>query len=229
MADKIMGCGYIRVSHRDQVREGLSLDAQRDQIKSYAQLKGIHLTEIIDDPGISAKNLKRPGMRKLLQMASNRQVHAVITCKLDRMFRSVRDAVNVMEDFGRWDIQFHSIQDSIDTGTAMGRFIYNLFASIAQLERETTSERIRTVFDGKRAQGKKVAGHTPLGFDTDQDGFLIQNAREADTLSRIMQMHSEGWTLKDIAQSLNFEGYRTKLGKHWNEVQVHRYVNREVR
>jgi len=222
------GAAYIRVSHRDQVNEGLSLTVQRNQIEAYCKLKGIELIEIIEDAGISARNLKRPGMQHLLSMVKDGEVQSVIILKLDRMFRSVRDAISTMELFENKNIDFHCIQDSIDTSTALGKFFFQVMAAIAELERNTTGERIKTVFADKKAQGKKIAGHTPLGFDADENGFLIQNAREADTLTRMMQMHSEGWTLKSIAQSLNFEGHTTKLGKAWNEVQVHRYIQREV-
>ena len=66
--------GYVRVSTADQANEGVSLDAQKSKIVAYCTLKDLNLSEIIEDAGISAKNLKRPGVQKVLTLARKKQV-----------------------------------------------------------------------------------------------------------------------------------------------------------
>ncbi|MEW6669867.1 MAG: recombinase family protein [Thermodesulfobacteriota bacterium] len=75
--------GYIRVSTEDQAKEGVSLDNQRSKITAYCQLKDLDLSEIVEDAGISAKNLRRPGVQKVLRLAQKRAVDAVGIYKLE--------------------------------------------------------------------------------------------------------------------------------------------------
>jgi site-specific DNA recombinase len=70
--------GYIRVSTEDQVKEGVSLDNQKSKILAYCQLKDLDLSEIVEDAGISAKNLRRVGVQKVLRLARRREVDAVV-------------------------------------------------------------------------------------------------------------------------------------------------------
>jgi site-specific DNA recombinase len=70
--------GYIRVSTEDQAKEGVSLDNQRSKITAYCQLKDLDLSEIVEDAGISAKNLRRPGVQKVLRLARRTEVDAVV-------------------------------------------------------------------------------------------------------------------------------------------------------
>jgi site-specific DNA recombinase len=103
--------GYIRVSTEDQAREGVSLDNQKSKITAYCQLKDLNLIEVIEDAGISAKNLKRPGVQKVITMARKKQVDAVVVYKLDRIFRSTADALETTKLFDKWGMP----QPIIDT------------------------------------------------------------------------------------------------------------------
>ena len=107
--------GYIRVSTEDQAREGVSLDNQRAKIQAYCDLKDLDLIEIIEDAGISAKNLNRPGIKKVLELARAKQIDAIVTYKLDRMFRSTVDALESTKKFDKWGVSFHSLQENLDT------------------------------------------------------------------------------------------------------------------
>ena len=68
--------GYVRVSTEDQAKEGVSLDNQKSKILAYCQLKDLNLAEIIEDAGISAKNLKRPGVQRVLKLARKKEIEA---------------------------------------------------------------------------------------------------------------------------------------------------------
>ena len=102
--------GYIRVSTEGQAEKGISLEAQRAKIEAYAALKDFTLVEIVEDAGISAKNLKRPGMQRLLDMIHRKEIDAVIILKLDRMFRNTVDALQTTQDFDKKGVALHSIQ-----------------------------------------------------------------------------------------------------------------------
>ena len=89
----IKAIGYIRVSTDEQAKEGMSLENQEAKIKAYCDLRDLKLLEIVEDAGISAKNLRRPGAQKIMEMARKKMVDAVVVYKLDRMFRSTVDAL----------------------------------------------------------------------------------------------------------------------------------------
>ena len=80
------------------------MDNQKAKIEAYCQLKDLKLSEIVEDAGISAKNLKRPGVQKVLRMARKKQVDAVVVYKLDRIFRSTVDALETTKMFDKWGV-----------------------------------------------------------------------------------------------------------------------------
>jgi len=126
--------GYIRVSTEDQSRNGVSMDAQRAKIEQYCSLKDMNLQEIIEDAGISAKNLNRPGMQRILSMVRSKQIESIVVLKLDRMFRSTIDALTTTCLFEKHGVSFHSIQETIDTSSAMFR-TNQACASAQEIER----------------------------------------------------------------------------------------------
>jgi DNA invertase Pin-like site-specific DNA recombinase len=116
--------GYIRVSTEDQAKEGVSLDSQRAKIQAYCDLKDLELREVIEDAGISAKNLRRPGAQKVLKLTRKKEIDAVVVYKLDRFFRSTIDALETTKAFDKWGVSFHSIEETLDTRSAMeGSFL----------------------------------------------------------------------------------------------------------
>src|SRR5437762_9459450 len=90
--------GYVRVSREEQVREGVSLDAQRARIAAYAEAKGLELVEMLADEGLSGKDLDRPGLGELLVRCKRGQVKHVIVWKLDRLTRRTRHLLSLVED-----------------------------------------------------------------------------------------------------------------------------------
>ena len=113
--------GYVRVSSLDQAERGSSLSAQRAKLEAYATMHELELVEIIEDVGVSAKTLGRPGMQRVLELIRHRHIDVVVVAKLDRMTRSVRDLGDLVELFSKTGVGFASVADHIDTGTAAGR------------------------------------------------------------------------------------------------------------
>ncbi len=107
--------GYIRVSTIEQANEGVSLDNQKVKIKAYAEVKDFELLDVIEDAGISAKNLNRPEVKRVIDMVKSKEIYAVIVYKLDRMFRNTIDALETTRQFVKQGVSFHSIQESLDT------------------------------------------------------------------------------------------------------------------
>jgi len=205
--------GYIRVSTEDQT-QGVSLDNQKAKIKAYADLKDLQLIGIIEDAGISAKNLNRPGAQQVLNMARKKKVNAVIVYKLDRMFRSTIDALETTKMFDRWGVAFHSINETIDTQSAMGRFFFTLTAALAEMERGIIGERTASALAHKRANGKKTGGDVPFGYCLDVDGqTLTEDPKEQEVIRLMKDLKEKAYSLRSICRELEKEGHLTKAGK----------------
>jgi DNA invertase Pin-like site-specific DNA recombinase len=212
--------GYVRVSTEKQADLGVSLEAQTEKIRAMAVVQGAELVEVIVDAGESAKDLRRPGMTGLLELVDARAVDVVIIAKLDRLTRSVKDLADLMERFNRRGVALVSVAESLDTATAAGRLVLNIMTAVSQWEREAIGERTRDVMSHKRANGQRV-GTVPFGCQLGPDGVHLElNAEEQAVLSRARELRELGYTLREVAEQLNAEGYRTRRGSQWRPQYV---------
>jgi Resolvase, N terminal domain len=139
MLSSMRAIGYARVSTDKQADHGVSLEAQEAKIRAMATVQGAAIIELIVDGGESAKDLKRPGMDRLLTLVDERKVDTVIIAKLDRLTRSVKDLAELLERFQRRGVSLVSVAESLDTGSAAGRLVINIMTAVSQWEREVGS------------------------------------------------------------------------------------------
>lgn len=155
---------YTRVSHDEQVKYGSSLDTQLDALKQYCADNNYTVKGIYTDEGISGASIKkREALTRMLNEASEGDV--ILFTKLDRFSRNLLDANLIVQELDKKHVSIKAIhEDDIDTTSADGKFIFNLKLSLAQREREKTSERIRDVFAFKTANGEVTSGSVPIGY-----------------------------------------------------------------
>jgi site-specific DNA recombinase len=212
--------GYVRVSTDQQADRGVSLDAQAEKIRAMATVQDAELIDVIVDGGESGKSLQRPGIQRLLAMVDRRDVQVVVIAKLDRLTRSVRDLGELLDRFQRRGVALVSVGESLDTGSAAGRLVLNVMASVSQWEREAIGERTRDALRHKRAQGLR-AGNVPYGFSLAENGqTLLASAEEQEVLATIRDLRQGQRSLRAIAKELNARGFRTRSGTAWR----HEYV-----
>ena len=132
--------GYARVSTQDQ-----NLDLQTEALANAGCKK------IFDDK-ISGSHAERPGLAKLQEAL--RDGDTLVVWKLDRLGRSVKHLVGLVGDLHKRGVQFKSLTDAIDTGTASGRFFFHVMASLAEMERELTIERTQAGLKVARQLGR---------------------------------------------------------------------------
>jgi site-specific DNA recombinase len=204
----------------------VSLENQRAKLQDYARLKDLELVGIIEDAGISAKNMNRPGAQAVLKMAKAREIDAIIVYKLDRMFRSTIDALETTKKFDKWGVAFHSIQETLDTQSAMGKFFFTLTAALAEMERGIIGERTKSALAHKRANGEKTGGDIPYGYRV-RAGVLVEDAAESATVERIRRYRAEGYSFRAICGKLGALGCRTKRGNpKWHPQTVKQILTR---
>ena len=141
-----MNIGYARVS-----TEGQNLDAQQDALQAAG-------TERLFSDRISGSLRQRPELDRLLDQL--RAGDVVVVTKYDRLARSLRDLLDIVEAIQARGAGFRSLAEDIDTTTPAGRLVFHVFASIAQFERERISERTREGLEAARKRGR-VGGRPP--------------------------------------------------------------------
>ena len=135
---------YLRVSTEAQADEGYSLAAQAEKLEAYCRMKGIDRFRRYVDGGFSGSNLTRPAVTELVEAIRAGQVERVVVYKLDRLSRSQKDTLYLIEDvFLPHGVDFVSINENIDTGSPYGRAMIGILSAFAQLERENIFLRTR--------------------------------------------------------------------------------------
>ena len=126
--------GVLPGLDRGQAAEGFSATGQAEKLKTYADLHDLGEVLVIEDPGLSGKDLNRPGLQRLLDMVDDGHVSHVLTWRLDRLSRNLHDLILLADRFGQHDVALHSFSERIDLSTATGRMFYNTGCSLSSTE-----------------------------------------------------------------------------------------------
>lgn len=159
MDEKIRFAGiYARVSTEDQAREGFSMGEQEERLIEYCKFKRYEVYKVYKDPGISAKNDKRPAYQEMIQDMRDGKINVIVAFKLDRLTRSVYDVEKLMKQVNEHECEIDCMADESNTVTSNGRMVMRIITSVSQNEIEKCSE--RTKFG---MVGAIEAGHIPIG------------------------------------------------------------------
>ena len=158
---------YVRVSTTSQVDEGYSIDEQKAKLTSYCDIKDWNIYDIYTDGGFSGSNTERPALEQLIRDAKRKLFDTVLVYKLDRLSRSQKDTLYLIEDvFLENDIEFVSLLENFDTSTPFGKAMIGLLSVFAQLEREQIKERMQLGKLGRAKSGKSMQwAKTSYGYD----------------------------------------------------------------
>ncbi len=160
--------GYARVSTKDQ-----NLNLQLDALKAAGCQK-------IFSEKVSAAR-ERPELEKLIGFLQPGDT--VIVWKLDRLARSLKDLIKLVSDFKERSVSFISVQDKIDTASAQGRLIFNIFASLAEFERDLIRERTVAGLDAARARGNKGGRPEGLSQQAEIKAMAVYHLYQDNSLS----------------------------------------------
>jgi DNA invertase Pin-like site-specific DNA recombinase len=216
---------YTRVSTTPQARLGFSLRAQSERLKAYCDSQGWTIAAKYVDDGHTGRDTNRPAYERMMDQLNRWDILLVV--KMDRIHRNARNFMRMMDDLRRWGKDFVSATESLDTSTAMGRFVMDTIQRIAQLESEQISERVYVGMRQKALQGGFCGMSPPYGFDISNGGLII-NPEEAIIVRRIHRRYGRGETQESIAAGLNEDGIPTKLGRRWTRKQVYRVLHSPI-
>src|SRR5262245_30357042 len=154
MAREVLGL-YARVSTTEQRPE-----AQLYTLRTYAERRGIPATEYVDH-GISGAKGRRPALAALRAAARRRAIAAVVVPKLDRLARSVRHLTALTAELDALGVSLVVLDQSIDTSTPAGRFLFHALAAVAEFERDLIRERTAAGLAAARRRGARL-GRPPV-------------------------------------------------------------------
>ena len=165
--------GYARVSTDDQ-----SLDSQTDALLAAG-------AERVFADKISGSRRVRPELDKMLEQLRSGDV--VTVTKYDRLARSLKDLLEIVEAIRERGVGFRSLAEDIDTTTPAGRLVFHVFASIAQFERERISERTREGLASARKR-RRIGGRPPALSATQKDEVRRMRDEDQRAISEIARL-----------------------------------------
>ncbi len=170
---------YIRVSTIDQHPETQTLDLHR-----LAERRGFEIThEFVDR--ISGAKAKRPALDRLLAAAHRREFDVVMVWAADRLARSVRHFLEVLDTLNHLGIEFVSFRENLDTGGPLGRAVVVIVSAVAELERNLIIERVRAGRRRARLEGRKL-GRKPLEINR---AALLRDRARGLSLAQLARAH----------------------------------------
>ena len=201
---------YSRVSTSEQSEHGYSIHEQEQVlIKEVVKNFPGYDYETYTDSGISGKNIEgRPAMKRLLQDVKDNKIEMVLSWKLNRISRSMRDVFNIIHEFKEHDVGYKSISENIDTSNASGEVLVTMFGLIGSIERQTLISNVKLSMNAKARSGEAITGRV-LGYKLSlnpltQKNDLVIDENEAHIVREIFDLylnHNKG--LKAITTILN--------------------------
>lgn len=207
---------YSRVSTAEQVEHGYSIGEQQERLRKFCEAMNWTVFKSYVDGGFSGANTDRPALQDLIRDVRSGKLQKVVVYKLDRLSRSQKDALFLIEDvFLASGCDFVSMSENFDSSTPFGKAALGMIAVFAQLEREQIKERMSMGRLARAKEGKYHGSSTiPIGYDY-IDGKLIKNDFEALQVVKAHELYVSGMGIRNICEKFNAEGLTHKHGKWW--------------
>lgn len=223
MAPTLDAASYARTSTEQQE----SCPTQLALCRKLADERGWRLRYQLKDEGEKGRSPDRPAYLRLLEIVEERRVDVVLCWKLDRMFRSLKEASAAQEFFQQHKVAIVSYTEPFDTTTSVGKFVFGFLVNVAAFETDLIKERALLGYERRTREGKWTGSHVAYGYCTDNAGRLAVNDEEA-TVIRLM--HAQYGRRKGdgrLATWLNEQGLRCR-GSPWTAERVRRALTNPI-
>lgn len=189
--------------------------------------------KVYQDKGFSGKNTNRPAFQQLIEDVEKGAIQKIVVYRLDRFSRSIADFGRLWEILKGHGVEFVSINETFDTSTPMGRAMLNIIMVFAQLERETTAERVRDNYYQRAKLGSWPGGPAPYGFTVGRlpgaNGRMAPALVPNENMSIVERIFStyaaDGTSLGSLARSLNADGIPAPRRATWDNVILSRTLH----
>lgn len=172
---------YARVSTADQ-----HVESQLYDLRQLAKQRGLEVVKEYADKGVSGLRARRPGLDALMSEARQRKFSVVLVSAFDRVARSTKHFLHVMDELDSLGIEFVSKREGVATGDPMGRLFMTIISAIAELERALTVDRVKSGMEMARRMGKQI-GRARLDVNRQQ---VVLDRRSGMSLTLVARKHS---------------------------------------
>ena len=209
-------------------KDSLSIEGQIDLCRRFAGDEAL----IFQDKGFSGKNIKRPAFTQLIQAIEEGKIQKIFVYRLDRFSRSIADFSRLWELLEEHGVEFTSVTEHFDTSSPIGRAMLNIVLVFAQLERETTAERVKDNYIHRFSLGAWPGGPAPYGFDLtklQEDNRSVSSLAANEQASIVKEVFEEyskpGSSLRSIARALTQRGIHGPKRENWDSVTLSRILH----
>jgi DNA invertase Pin-like site-specific DNA recombinase len=171
---------YVRVSTADQ-----HVESQLYDLRELAKQRGFHVAKEYEDRGVSGSKARRPGLDALMADARRKHFGVVLVAAFDRLARSTKHFLEVIDELNALEIEFISAREGIDSSSPMGRFFTIIVGCMAEAEKCMLVERIRSGMRRAKLEGKRL-GRAPLQVNR---ALLLRDRGRGLSLNQLAKAH----------------------------------------
>jgi DNA invertase Pin-like site-specific DNA recombinase len=172
---------YVRVSTPDQ-----HVESQLYDLRELAAQRGFELVHEYEDRGVCGKKARRPGLDLLMADARRKKFSVVLVAAFDRIARSTRNFLQVIDELDSMGVEFISRRENVDTSGPMGRLFVTIISAIAELERSLVADRVKSGMRRAKLEGRQI-GRSRLDVDR---GQVVQDRRSGMSLTQVAKRHN---------------------------------------
>jgi DNA invertase Pin-like site-specific DNA recombinase len=184
-AESVLRCAiYARVSTSDQTP-----DNQLLPLRAFVTARGWSATEYVDH-GVSGARQSRPALDAMMKAARSRKVDVILAVRLDRLARSVHHLLDMAKELEALGVALVITEQSIDTTTPTGRFLFTTLGAVAQLERDLIRDRVIAGMQRAKAQGRHLGRRALHTIDPAEAGRLLADGLSLRAVARKLGTHA---------------------------------------
>ena len=172
---------YVRVSTPDQ-----HVESQLYDLRELAAQRGFEVVHEYEDRGVCGKKARRPGLDLLMADARRKKFSVVLVAAFDRIARSTRNFLQVIDELDSMGIEFISRRKNVDTSGPMGRLFVTIISAIAELERSLVVDRVKSGMRRAKLEGRQI-GRARLDVNREQ---VIRDRRSGMSLTQVAEKHA---------------------------------------
>jgi DNA invertase Pin-like site-specific DNA recombinase len=204
-----------------------SVENQITDCKKRCAERGWPVRYVLSDVDESGANPDRPGLDMLMEHVAAGHITHVVTWKIDRLARTLKQAANIAEYLRERGVHYHSVMEPFDTSTVYGRFMFGNLATAAQLERELNQERMSAAFGHKARRGEWFRGQIPFGYCLGKGRALRVKPSEARLVVECHELYCRRGSFPEVAADFNARSVAYR-DRRWSTALVQRILERSI-
>jgi len=225
---KLKVAAYVRVSTENDEQTSsyeLQVNDFTDRIKANPNWEFVG---IYSDEGISGTELShRKGMLQMIEDAKAGKIDHILAKSIARFARNVVDCLSIIDELKKLGVGVHFDENNLYTLDSTGALVLTILATVAEEESRSKSFIMNWSIERRFSKGIFLTPEL-LGYDQDDEGNLVVNPEEAETVKVIYDLYINGWSCKEIADLLTEYGRKTKLGNVvWNPGSIDGVIENE--